>query len=93
MELRAAPELRYAMPEPVFFHIDVNSAFLSFEAAYETRILEQGLDIRNIPSVIGGNQATRHGIVLAKSQPAKKYGIKTGEPLVDARAKCSCAIK
>ena len=88
MELRAAPELRIAMYKPVFFHVDVNSAFLSFEAAYETRILGHDLDIRNIPSVIGGNQATRHGIVLAKSQPAKKYGIKTGEPLVDARSKC-----
>lgn len=76
------------MPEPIFFHIDVNSAFLSFEAAYQTKILGNSLDIRDIPSVIGGVQEKRHGIVLAKSMPAKKYNIQTGEPLVSAKQKC-----
>ena len=63
--------------EKVFFHIDVNSAFLSWTAAYK---LQHGdtLDIRTIPSVIGGSEETRHGIVLAKSIPAKQYGIQTG---------------
>lgn len=60
------------MPEPIFYHIDVNSAFLSFEAAYRVNVLGEKLDIRNIPSVIGGNEERRHGIVLAKSMPAKK---------------------
>ncbi|MTI67722.1 MAG: DNA polymerase IV, partial [Firmicutes bacterium] len=69
-------------------HIDVNSAFLSFQAAYEKQ-LGVKRDLRNIPSVIGGNQNTRHGIVLAKSQLAKKAGIKTGESIVEARMKCS----
>lgn len=69
-------------------HIDVNSAFLSWQAAYNKQI-GIDLDIREIPSVIGGNQATRHGIVLAKSLPAKKLGIKTGESLMEARSKCN----
>lgn len=68
-----------------FLHIDVNNAFLSWEAAYRMQMGAQ-LDLRDIPSVVGGNQVTRHGIVLAKSIPAKKlYGIKTGEPLFSVR--------
>jgi len=74
--------------ERVIFHIDVNSAFLSWEAVYRVRHLGMGLDLRDIPSAVGGDQSTRHGIILAKSLPAKKYGIKTGEPLTDAYAKC-----
>lgn len=72
---------------PTIFHIDVNSAFLSWSAAY---YLQQGhsLDLRNIPSVVGGNEKSRHGIVLAKSIPAKKYNIQTGEPLRSAFVKC-----
>lgn len=68
-------------------HIDVNSAFLSWQAVYN---LQKGdkVDLRQIPSVVGGSQADRHGIVLAKSIPAKKYGINTGEVLWQARQKC-----
>lgn len=71
----------------LIFHIDVNSAYLSWEAAYR---LQQGeeLDLRTIPSVVGGNEESRHGIVLAKSMPAKKFNIKTGETLYNARMKC-----
>lgn len=71
----------------IIMHIDVNSAFLSWTAAYE---LQMGIDrdIRNVPSVIGGNEENRHGIVLAKSVPAKKYKIQTGESLFEARQKC-----
>ena len=69
------------------FHIDVNSAFLSWEAAER---LKNGdtVDIREIPAVIGGDEKSRQGIVLAKSIPAKAFGIKTGEPLMNARKKC-----
>lgn len=74
--------------EPVIFHIDVNSAFLSWEAAYRIRELGDTEDIRLIPCVVGGSEESRHGIVLAKSESAKKYGVVTGEPLVDARRKC-----
>ena len=68
-------------------HVDVNNAFLSWLAVYK---LEQGesLDIRTIPAVIGGDEKQRHGIVLAKSNLAKQFGIKTSEPLYSARKKC-----
>ena len=74
--------------EKVIFHIDVNSAFLSWEAAYRIRELGETEDLRLIPCVVGGSEESRHGIVLAKSESAKKYGVTTGEPLVDARRKC-----
>lgn len=71
----------------VIFHIDVNSAFLSWEAADRLQHGES-LDLREVPSVIGGDPASRHGIVLAKSIPAKKYKIETGETIFSAKAKC-----
>lgn len=70
------------------FHIDVNSAFLAWTAAYRVNVLGEKEDIRLIPSIVGGDQEKRHGIVLAKSSPAKKYGIQTGEPIVAAQRKC-----
>ena len=72
--------------ERLIFHIDVNSAFLSWEAA---RRVKEGLpDLREIPSAVGGDPKTRTGIVVAKSIPAKKYGIQTGEPVSMALRKC-----
>lgn len=69
------------------FHIDVNSAFLSWEAA---KRLKEGdkFDLRSVPSAVGGSEKSRHGIILAKSFPAKKYKIHTGEPIRDALKKC-----
>ncbi len=69
------------------FHIDVNSAYLAWEATHR---LENGdpVDLRLIPSVVGGDPKTRRGIVLAKSIPTKPYGIQTGEALNKAYAKC-----
>lgn len=72
----------------VIFHIDVNSAFLSWTAAYRCLVLGEKTDLREIPSVIAGHQNIRTSIVLAKSIPAKKRGVKTGEPLGMARDKC-----
>ena len=71
----------------IILHIDVNSAFLSWTAVEQ---LKNGAveDIREIPSIIGGDQEARHGIVLAKSVPAKRYGIVTGEPVAQALRKC-----
>jgi len=71
----------------LIFHLDANSAYLSWEATYR---LQQGdkIDLREIPSVIGGDEESRHGIVLAKSIPAKKFNIITGETLYSARQKC-----
>lgn len=76
------------MPEPIIYHIDVNSAFLSWEAAHRLEQDPNAPDIRTFPAVIGGNEEMRHGIVLAKSPSAKKLGIQTGEPLAQARRKC-----
>ena len=75
------------MKSPIFFHIDVNSAFLSWTALAR---LEAGdiTDLRQIPSIVGGDRSTRHGVVLAKSIPAKGYGITTGEPVATALRKC-----
>ena len=74
------------MPK-IYFHVDVNSAFLSWSAL---KSLQDGgtVDLRTIPAVVGGDEAKRHGVVLAKSAPAKKFGIQTGESLFAARAKC-----
>ena len=73
--------------EQIIFHIDVNSAFLSWSALERLKNGEE-TDLRTIPSIIGGDTAKRHGVVLAKSIPAKAYGIHTGEPVSDALKKC-----
>ena len=72
----------------MIFHVDANSAFLSWTAAYKVKVLGEELDIREVPSVVAGDKESRHSIILAKSTPAKKYGIKTGEPLFQALEKC-----
>jgi DNA polymerase-4 len=72
----------------VVFHIDVNSAFLSWEANYRIRILGDTVDLREIPSAVGGDESKRHGIILAKSTIAKKFNIQTGESVREALAKC-----
>lgn len=72
--------------ERLIFHIDVNSAYLSWEAA--RRVKNGEPDIRLIPSAIGGDREKRTGVVLAKSIPAKKFGVKTGEPIGMALRKC-----
>ncbi|MBQ5608252.1 MAG: DNA polymerase IV [Oscillospiraceae bacterium] len=69
------------MADRVIFHVDANSAFLSWTAAYKVKVLGEEQDLREIPSVVAGDKASRHSIILAKSGPAKKYGIQTGEPL------------
>lgn len=76
------------MQERVIFHVDANSAFLSWTAAYRVHVLGESLDLRDVPSVIAGDKASRHSIILAKSGPAKQYGIHTGEPLFQALEKC-----
>ena len=76
------------MADRVIFHVDVNSAFLSWTAAYKIKILGETVDLREIPSVVAGDKESRHSIILAKSTPAKKYGIHTGEPLFLALEKC-----
>ena len=71
----------------IIMHIDVNNAFLSWSAI---DLLNNGYkyDIRDSYAVIGGDEKSRSGIVLAKSMPAKKLGIYTSETLYSARKKC-----
>ena len=75
------------MSDRIIFHVDVNNAFLSWTAV---KMLKEGskVDIRKIPSVIGGSEKDRHGIVLAKSPIAKKFGVVSAETLYSARKKC-----
>lgn len=74
-------------PNQIIFHIDVNSAYLSWSAL---KNLANGseTDLREIPAIIGGDMEKRHGVVLAKSIPAKAYHVMTGEPIVNAMRKC-----
>ena len=71
----------------IIMHIDVNNAFLSWTAVFR---LKQGekVDIRNTYAIIGGDEKSRHGIVLAKSMPAKKRGVVTAETIYSAKKKC-----
>ena len=73
--------------ERQILHVDVNNAFLSW-TAIDRLASGETLDIRTIPAIIGGDEASRHGVVLAKSMRAKEFGIRTGEPIYQARKKC-----
>lgn len=75
------------MSERIILHVDCNNAFLSWTAV---NMLHNGskVDIRERYAVIGGDEKTRHGIVLAKSMPCKKRGVVTAETLYSARKKC-----
>lgn len=73
--------------ERQILHVDVNNAFLSWTAIDRLGSRET-VDIRTIPAIIGGDESSRHGIVLAKSMKAKEFGIKTGETIYQARKKC-----
>ena len=86
--MRISAERRTFM-DRIIFHIDVNSAYLSWSAIDLLQANPDSVDIRTIPAIIGGNRKTRHGIVLAKSLPAKNmYHIHTAEPVANALKKC-----
>ena len=72
----------------LIFHIDVNSAFLSWESVYRLSLNPDAQDLRLIPSAVGGDVSSRHGIILAKSTPAKKSGVVTAETIASALRKC-----
>lgn len=74
--------------ERLIFHVDVNSAYLSWEACYRLHHRDSRVDLREVPSAVCGDMSLRHGIVLAKSIPAKKYGIQTGMTIPEARRRC-----
>lgn len=62
-------------------HVDCNNFFASVEGVYQP-------SLKGVPFVVTGRSEDRHGIVLAKNELAKKYGIKTGETLWLAQKKC-----
>ncbi|MGG7060132.1 Y-family DNA polymerase [Clostridium nigeriense] len=76
------------MGKRIIFHIDVNSAYLSFTAIDMLKNGKINRDITKIPSIIGGDRDSRCGVVLAASIPAKEKGIKTGETIYSALKKC-----
>ena len=78
--------------EHCIFHVDVNSAFLSWSALKKLEEDPESVDLRTIPSAVGGDVQTRHGIITAKSIQAKKYGVQTGEPVVKALQKCPSLV-
>ncbi len=85
MRRACAPTLSADM-DRLIFHVDVNSAFLSWESA--RRVQHGESDLRLVPSAVGGDRDKRTGVILAKSIPAKKYGVSTGEPVSMALRKC-----
>lgn len=85
---RAAWRMKMELEERTIFHVDVNSAFLSWSALKRLEEDPSSVDLRTIPSAVGGDVKTRHGVITAKSIPAKKYGVQTGEPVVKALQKC-----
>ena len=80
--------MKMEQEDRTIFHVDVNSAFLSWSALKRLEEDPGSVDLRTIPSAVGGDVKTRHGVITAKSIPAKKYGVQTGEPVVKALQKC-----
>lgn len=74
--------------ESVIFHVDVNSAFLSWSALELLKRNPDAVDLRTVPSIVGGEVNKRHGVVTAASIPAKRLGINSGEPVAHALTKC-----
>lgn len=65
----------------VILHCDANSYYASVECLYTPAI-------RSLPVAVAGSPEARHGIILAKNEPAKRMGVKTGEAIWQARQKC-----
>lgn len=65
----------------VILHCDLNNFFASVEAFYDP-------SLKDVPMAVCGSVEERHGIVLAKNEYAKKYGVKTAEAVWQAKNKC-----
>ncbi|MBR4741677.1 MAG: hypothetical protein IK079_02100, partial [Desulfovibrio sp.] len=72
----------------IIFHVDVNSAFLSWSALQRLRMKPDAVDLRTIPAAVCASRDRRHGIITAQSIAAREYGVKTGEPIYIALQKC-----
>ena len=71
--------------ERTILHVDMNSCYASIECLFDPSIREK-------PVAVGGDVEARHGIILAKNQYAKQYGVKTGEALWQAKQKCPALV-
>ncbi|MDF2685247.1 MAG: Nucleotidyltransferase/DNA polymerase involved in repair, partial [Clostridia bacterium] len=78
-------EIMQQKKERVIFHSDLNSYYASVEVM-------ENPELRDKPIAVCGSREERHGIVLAKSEPAKKCGVKTGEAIWQAKMKCKNLI-
>ena len=67
--------------ERTILHSDINSCYASIECLYHP-------ELRDKPVAVCGDVEQRHGIILAKNQPAKKFGVSTGEAIWQAKQKC-----
>lgn len=65
----------------IILHSDLNNCYASIESISHP-------EYKKFPIAVGGDPEKRHGIILAKNEIAKKYGVKTGEPLWQAQMKC-----
>ena len=65
----------------IIFHCDLNGFYASVE-------LLSHPDLRDVPMAVCGDPHSRHGIILAKNEPAKKFGIQTAETIWQAKKKC-----
>ena len=69
------------MADRIILHCDCNSFFASVETVLEP-------SYKNVPMAVSGSVENRHGIILAKNELAKKYGIATAETVFSAKKKC-----
>lgn len=76
---------RMAIMERIILHCDLNNFYASAECA-------RNPELKGKPLAVGGNEKDRHGIILAKSNEAKKFGVKTGDKFSEAYEKCKDLI-
>ena len=69
----------------VILHVDMNNFFASVECADRPELWSQ-------PVAVAGDVEARHGIILAKNQVAKTFGVQTGESIAEARSKCPALV-
>jgi len=69
------------MQDPIYFHADDNAFFASVEEIFHP-------EYKKVPMAVAGDPANRHGIILAKNELAKGYGVKTAETIHSAKLKC-----
>lgn len=81
MDINSTVDKNKYKNDRIILHSDCNGFFASVECLYNPQI-------RNKPVAVSGDAKNRHGIILAKNETAKKYGIKTGEPIWQAKKKC-----